>query len=71
MRNWLGVLRVGLPLLLAAVILSGCVVSPYPAYHDGVVVAPRPYIYHPYYYHPYYYGYHGYYGYGWGGRGHW
>lgn len=60
MRNWLRVLRVGLPLLLAAVILSGCVVSPYPAY----VVAPRPY-----YYHPYYYGYHGYYhGYD---RGHW
>ncbi|MGH6879699.1 hypothetical protein [Hypericibacter sp.] len=62
MRNWLRVLRVGVPLLLAAVILSGCVVSPYPAYY----AAPRPY-----YYHPYYYGYHGYYGSGWGGRGHW
>ena len=64
MRNWLGVLRTGLPLLLAATILSGCVVSPYPAYYGGV--APRGY-----YYHPYYYGYHGYYGSGWGGRGHW
>ena len=71
MRNWLGVLRAGLPLLLAMVILSGCVVSPYPAYYGGVVVAPRPHYDHPYDYHPYYYGYHGYYGYGWGGRGHW
>jgi hypothetical protein len=70
MRNWLRVLRVGLPLLLATAILSGCVVSPYPAYYGGVVVAPRPY-----YYHPYYYGYHGYYhgydGSGWAHRGHW
>jgi hypothetical protein len=60
MRNSLRVLRVGAPLLLAAVILSGCAVSAYPAYYD----APRPYYYHPYYYgYPGYYGYHGYHGY--------
>lgn len=65
MRNWLGVLRVGLPLFVSAVILSGCVVSPYPAYY-------RPYPYHYYccyggFYHGYGYGYHGGY-HGWGRR---
>ena len=68
MRKWSNLARVGLSLLLAAVILSGCVVSPYPAHYDGAVVVPRPYDHHPYYYHPYY---HGYYGYGWGGHDHW
>jgi hypothetical protein len=69
MKNWQGVLRAGLPLILAAGILSGCVVSP-----DPVYVSPRPYYYHPYYYHPYYHGYygHGYYGHGYYGWGrHW
>jgi len=54
MRNWLGVFRIGLPLLVTAVILSGCVVRPY--YHccyDG-------------YYHGY--GYHSEYGHAWGRR---
>jgi hypothetical protein len=68
MRNWLHVLRIGLPLLLSAVILSSCTVSPYPAYYDGTVVV-RPYPYHYYccyggYYHGYYHGY----GHGWGRR---
>jgi hypothetical protein len=74
MRKWSNLPRVGLSLLLATVILSGCVVSPYPAHYDGAVAAPRPYYYHPYYSHPYdygYRGYHGYSGYGWGGHDHW
>jgi len=60
-------LRAGSSLLLAAVILSGCVVSPYPAHYHSVVVAPRPYYDHPYYGRPYY-GYHSGH-HGWGDHG--
>ena len=63
MSNRPSVLRAGLPLILAAGTLSGCVVSPAPAYVAPRPYYYRPYYYHPYFYHPYYYG-HGYYGWG-------
>jgi hypothetical protein len=69
MRKRSSLLRVGSSLLLAAVILNGCVVSPYPAHYHSVVVAPRPYYAHPYYGHPYYgHPYDGYH-HGYGGSG--
>jgi hypothetical protein len=68
MRKRSNLLRVGLSLLLATMVLSGCAVSASPAHYDGVVVVPRPYDYHPYYHHPYDGRHPGYDGWGWHGR---